>query len=237
VRIRLRGSMLKVLTAADVLSILNAIFGLLAMLAVVAGSLVWGFALILLALLADGLDGVVARRFGGGQVGEYLEAMADLVSLTIAPLVFVFAVYQRQVLWSGWLVVLVGSMVFFLFCAATRLASFHLLKDEAVFVGLPASAGAILLISMGMLPEWFSPLVVPVVLVLLGVMKVSSVRFPKLTAVTAGVASVVILIALVLTLLGTMVGALLLLVMILVYILAGAFVARKKPVSMVSSEG
>jgi len=220
--------MLKVLTVADVLSILNACFGLLAMLAVVSGEFSWAFVLILLALLADGLDGVVARRLGSGQVGEYLEAMADLVSLTVAPLVFVYGVYVYHGLQLFELVLLVVGMVFFLFCAATRLAAFHLWKDEAVFVGLPASASTILLICLSSLPGWFPPLVMVAILVLLGIMKVSSVQFPKLSTRLAVVASIIILVALVLTLVKSIYGSLLLLVMILVYILAGSVIARNK---------
>jgi archaetidylserine synthase len=222
--------MLRYLKIADVLSILNASFGLVSILAVVSSQVSLAFVLILLALLADGLDGVVARRFGGGQVGEYLEAMADLVSLTVAPLVFVYSVYAGQGLLEN--VLLVAVMVFFLFCAATRLSSFHLLKEEKVFVGMPASASTILLVSMAMLgTTWFSLVAILAAVVLLGILKVSSVPFPKLNKITSVVTAVVIFAAIVLVVLGLSLGPVLLLAMDLVYILAGPFVARIKQAS------
>jgi CDP-diacylglycerol--serine O-phosphatidyltransferase len=213
-----------------VLSIVNACFGLLAMLAVVSGLLVWAFVFIVLALLADGLDGIVARRLGSGQVGEYLEAMADTVSLTIAPLVFVYGVYVvSQPL--AWQLLLVVGMVVFVFCSMTRLSAFHLLKEQQVFVGLPASASTIVVISLAILgPLWFPVWVLVAVLILLGLMKVSSLPFPKLGRRLTVVACVVILVSLVLVLWRSEIGALLLLVWVLVYILAGALLARRYPV-------
>ena len=195
--------MLRFLTAADLLSILNACFGLLAVLAAFSGQFTLAFVLILLALLADGLDGIIARRFGSGQVGDYLEAMADMTSLTIAPLVFLYGVYSAASLQPLVFALLLAGMLFFLFCSATRLSSFHLLKEKEVFVGLPASASTILLISLGMLgSRWFPPVIILAVLVLLGLMKISSLPFPKLGTRLLAVASLVILSALILVVSG-----------------------------------
>ncbi len=221
--------MLRFLTVADGLSILNAGFGLLAILAVFSGQIPLAFSLILLALLADGLDGVVARRLGGGQIGDYLEAMADFVSLTVAPAVFVYGIYATglQPLILG---LLLAGMLFFLFCAVTRLSSFHLLKEKEAFLGLPASASTIILVCLAILgPSWFPAFVIFAVLILLGLMQVASLPYPKLGRYTTVVASLVILASLPLTLLGFIAGPLLLLGMILVYVLAGPFFIKKKP--------
>lgn len=48
--------------------------------------------LILLAAIADGLDGVVARRLGGTDVGPVLDSLADVASFGVAPAVLVYAV-------------------------------------------------------------------------------------------------------------------------------------------------
>ncbi len=53
--------------------------------------------LILLAAIADGLDGVIARHRGGTPAGEYLDSLADAVSFCIAPAMMVFFVAQ-----DGW---------------------------------------------------------------------------------------------------------------------------------------
>jgi len=48
--------------------------------------------LILLAAVADGLDGVLARHFGGTEVGEFLDSLADVASFCVAPAVMVVGV-------------------------------------------------------------------------------------------------------------------------------------------------
>lgn len=84
------------LGVADAVTVANAMLGFLA--AVVA-TMDPGLAarLILLAGIADGLDGVLARRYGSTQVGEYVDSLADVASFGVAPAVFVFAIAQQ-----GW---------------------------------------------------------------------------------------------------------------------------------------
>jgi CDP-diacylglycerol--serine O-phosphatidyltransferase len=172
--------MLKLLTKADAISLLNASFGFLAILFIIINEQRVAVSFIFLALLSDGLDGIIARRFGGGKMGESLEAMADMVSLSLAPLFFVFA-YALELKLENVIiilpVVLVGMV--FISCSAIRLASFHVLKDNHYFVGLPASVSTILLISV----TYFDfPLYSYLILLLiLSIMMVSSIKFPKPT--------------------------------------------------------
>ena len=102
-------SMIKLLSLADVISLTNAIFGFLAVLMVFSNEMRLAFSFILLALLADGLDGIVARKTRKGELGEYMEAMADMISLGIAPAFFVYNVYYDVVsdsmLYHGLLIV------------------------------------------------------------------------------------------------------------------------------------
>lgn len=46
--------------------------------------------LVLLAAVADGLDGVLAERTGSTPVGEFLDSLADVASFCVAPALFVF---------------------------------------------------------------------------------------------------------------------------------------------------
>jgi len=77
---------------ADVMSLLNAVVGVVAMVAAVTATPGVVARLILLAAVADGLDGIIARRRGGTAVGPYLDSMADVVSFGTAPALFAFAV-------------------------------------------------------------------------------------------------------------------------------------------------
>lgn len=55
--------------------------------------------LLLLGAIADGLDGVLARRGSGSAVGPLLDSIADVVSFGVAPALFVFGVAWLE--WSG----------------------------------------------------------------------------------------------------------------------------------------
>ncbi len=172
--------MLKLLTKADAISLLNASFGFLAIFFIMLDEQRLAVSFIFFALIADGLDGIIARRFGGGKMGESLEAMADMVSLSLAPLFFVF-VYAIEFKIENILISLPTILVGLLFisCSAIRLASFHVMKDKHYFVGLPASVSTILLIGLSYfdLPI-FSYLVI---LFILSMIMISSIKFPKPT--------------------------------------------------------
>jgi CDP-diacylglycerol--serine O-phosphatidyltransferase len=136
------------------------------------------FSFILLALLADGLDGVVARKTRSGGLGDYIESMADMISMGIAPLVFIIFIYQMQITESTIMVLIVGGIfLLYLTCGVVRLASFHLMKQDAYFIGLPASAATIILLVLAYVAV---PLMVILgSIILISILLVSSIPFPK----------------------------------------------------------
>ena len=81
---------------ADVMTLLNATIGVLALAAAALGEVLLVAQLILLAAVADGLDGVIARRFGSTEVGPYLDSMADIVSFGTTPAIFVFVAAREE---------------------------------------------------------------------------------------------------------------------------------------------
>jgi CDP-diacylglycerol--serine O-phosphatidyltransferase len=83
------------LGVADAVTVANAALGFLA---AVAATVEPGVAarLVLLAAVADGLDGVIARKLGSTPTGEYLDSLADVASFGVAPAVLVFAVARQQ---------------------------------------------------------------------------------------------------------------------------------------------
>jgi CDP-diacylglycerol--serine O-phosphatidyltransferase len=79
------------MSLADVVTISNAGLGFLTVIMAFSDPLA-AARLLLLAAIADGLDGVVARRYGGSPAGPYLDSLADVASFAIAPAVIVFVV-------------------------------------------------------------------------------------------------------------------------------------------------
>lgn len=84
------------LGVADVVTVANAVIGLLA---VVTATYDPDLAarLILLAAMGDGLDGILARRYGGTPLGEHLDSLADVAAFGIAPAILLYTVTT-----TGW---------------------------------------------------------------------------------------------------------------------------------------
>ena len=177
--------MLKLLSLADFISISNAVFGILAIIVLfidlidsIELRIHISFSLILIGLLADGLDGIIARKFGKSKIGDYLESMADMTSMVVAPIVFIFVVYTDElyyeILRNIWLFVAVGLFLFF---GIVRLASFSVMKEKNIYIGLPASAGAIILLVLSYLKVNFISITPTVIIV--GALMASDFVFPK----------------------------------------------------------
>lgn len=80
---------------ADSVTIANAVLGFLAILTVPVNPEL-AARLILLAAVADGLDGLVARAGNSSAVGELLDSLADIVSFGVAPALFVYGVARIE---------------------------------------------------------------------------------------------------------------------------------------------
>lgn len=171
--------MLKLLSFADLITLLNVVLGFLSILMVFSNHLQLAASLIFLGLLADGLDGIIARRLGNSHIGDYLEPIADMVSLSVAPLLLFYRTYADTVVASLPLQLFLGGvLVFSLLCSIIRLSSFSLFKEQHWFIGLPTSVSALFLVLVTFLRlELWS--VLPCIL-LLSMVMISSIRFPKL---------------------------------------------------------
>lgn len=225
--------MIKLLSIADVISLINACFGFLAVLILFSDifpsdeiRIRLSFSFILLALLADGLDGIIARRTRTGELGEYLEAMADMISLGIAPSVFVYTMYHdvisRYIYYQSYIVVV---LIVFLSLSIIRLASFHIMKEEKFFVGLPASAGTIFILILAFLEIEFIYMLLFIVIISFAM--ISNIRFPKPGFKVNSVASVLIVLTIVLGKTYYNVAPLLLFSTLAFYTIVGPFYVRK----------
>lgn len=149
----MRSRFLGRLGPADAVTVSNAALGFFA---VVAATIDIGIAarLVLLGAIADGLDGVVARKYGGTETGAYLDSLADVATFGVAPAFLVAVVTRRDwgsptSLLSGFsadgLLALAGLVVPALYVAAavTRLGlytAYETKSDETV--GVPTTLAA-----------------------------------------------------------------------------------------------
>jgi archaetidylserine synthase len=214
--------MIKLLSLADIITLMNAVMGFLAILMVFSNQFQLAAAFILLGLLADGLDGIVARRIGNGQMGEYLETIADMISLSVAPVILLYKTYYDVVVAQFSLHLLLGVvLVFSLVCSMIRLSSFSLLKEKHSFVGLPTSASAVFLVLASFLKLDVQYILLFVVILALAM--ISSIRFPKPGLKMDIVAAVFIVATILLNSMVNNIAALLLLAALVFYIIIGPF--------------
>jgi len=170
--------MIKLLSLADVVSLTNAGFGFLAIIMASLGEIWFSFSFILIALLTDGLDGIVARKTGHSELGNYMEAMADLISLGIAPSIFVYTIYHDAVSWCIYYhSYLLITLIVFLSLNIIRLASFHLMIDRKYFIGLPASISTIIIIILAFFE--IEVLYILLVITIISLAMISNVHIPK----------------------------------------------------------
>jgi CDP-diacylglycerol---serine O-phosphatidyltransferase len=138
---------------------------------------------IFVAAILDSLDGRIARMTGTeSDFGREYDSLADLVTFGMAPALLAYLWGLQDFGRAGWL-----APVFFLVCAATRLARFNVQTrkvDGRFFVGLPSPAAAGALASiLFVVPSfdwkpWFNLLLMGALLAL-ALLMVSTFRYPS----------------------------------------------------------
>ncbi len=165
----------RVIRPPDIFTLLNLVFGFFAILfASRAGGSSFQYALvfILLAAMADGLDGLVARKMGGSPLGANLDSLADLVSFGLAPpFLAISSFHLPPTLWP--------AAILFLLCGALRLARFNVVseKGDQHFEGLPIPAAGLALSASVLLGR---PLLTVLLMFFLALLMTSSIPYPKI---------------------------------------------------------
>lgn len=124
----------------------------------------------------DVLDGILARRLrGGNDFGAALDSLADIISFGVAPGLLVYEGFLEPWPVLGWLVA--GGYVV---CGAWRLARFATSPCGLYFQGLPITMGGLSVAALLFSRDFWSPRLVALLTLLLAVLMVSHLRFPKL---------------------------------------------------------
>jgi len=188
------------LSKADAFTLANAALGFLAITYISDGKYAAAMGLILLAVIADGLDGIVARRFGGGKakMGDYLDIMADYLSFCVAPAILFYKLYfniASSPLGTLPSDILVGFAAgLFMTLGLLRLARHVALAgpEAGRFQGLPTTGAglfATLLVAVGGLGDVLTSLLIIAVAWLM----VSEAAYPKVRGALAAASGALVL--------------------------------------------
>lgn len=160
----------------------NLFFGMLSILSTYEGNFFYASVFILLALIADGLDGRVARALNAAsELGKEMDSLCDLGSFGIAPafLAYSFCMHNYGLLGKS-------AAIIFALCGMWRLARFNVNTTvvHGFFMGLAIPAGGcviatttLLFLEMGIRPENFG-LVYPITVIIIAYLMVSHVHYP-----------------------------------------------------------
>ena len=150
--------------------------GLAALEAVRVGDWVLTLRLLLMAAVADGADGMLARRLGAvSPMGAQFDSLADIIAFGVAP-AFLFATYYGSAP-DG---VRFGVALAFVLAGAYRLARFHAQPTHTAFCGLPITAAGSLLVVIVAGPFRVGVPEAAAASIALAVLMVSHHPFPKL---------------------------------------------------------
>ncbi|MBR3456817.1 MAG: CDP-diacylglycerol--serine O-phosphatidyltransferase, partial [Selenomonadaceae bacterium] len=160
----------------------NLFFGMCSILSTFQDDLFMASVFILLALVADGLDGRTARFFGvSSELGKEMDSLCDLGSFGVAPAILAYKLCLSSYGYFGWLVA-----IFFALCGMWRLARFNVNTDvvHGYFMGLAIPAGGcivasttLLFTAFGIQPQMFG-YVYPVSMAVVAYLMVSHVHYP-----------------------------------------------------------
>lgn len=169
-------NIIKLIKPADIITLVNALLGFASIIMTLQGKLESALILILIAVIADGADGAVARYSGFGVLGANLDSLSDVISFGVAPAVAAFFSFGGQGYLAG------VSTGLFLVCGILRLARFNVSGKKDGFEGIPITAGGFI-VALFLLTRDFVPYfeyAFPALLVILSFLMVSTISYPKM---------------------------------------------------------
>lgn len=149
--------------SVHLLTATGAVLAMLAMLAAVEERWSVMFAWLVVALVVDGIDGPLARRYGAKENwptydGVLMDMIIDYITYVFIP---AYALFKSNLLdgWTGWVAIICivyGSVIYF---ADTRMKT----RDNS-FAGFPACWNMVVLVLFALKPDWRLTLFVVVAL-------------------------------------------------------------------------
>lgn len=165
---------------------LNLVFGICSIISTLEADYHLAAIFILLALVADGLDGRTARFFGvSSEMGKEMDSLCDCVSFGAAPAILAYSFVMHDFGIIGMI-----AVIFYAVCGMLRLARFNVnaATVHGYFMGVPIPAGGCTIATWVLLSSsigynayvQYSSLgyILPISIILLGYLLVSSFKYP-----------------------------------------------------------
>ncbi len=155
---------------------LNLAFGVLSIIKTIEKDFFLAGIFILLAMVADALDGRAARFFGvSGDFGKELDSLCDAVSFGVSPAILLHQMYMQGAGYLG-----LAATIAFPVCAVLRLARFNISTStvQGYFMGMPAPGGGCILATFAISGIQLDSTIVSIGVIAYALLMYSTVRYP-----------------------------------------------------------
>lgn len=166
-------------TIPHVFTLLNLAFGIFSLMLTLNGRFAEAAVMITGSLVADGLDGRIARWLkADGEFGKELDSLADVVSFGTAPAVLLYELALYQLGYFGMAVAVVFPL-----CGALRLARFNVMRVTGYFMGVPITAAGTLVCCLALYSvqpgvPGVGPYMLTAVMLILSYLMISTIPYP-----------------------------------------------------------
>jgi CDP-diacylglycerol--serine O-phosphatidyltransferase len=160
----------------NALTALNLVLGVFAIMNTYNGNFATAALLIVAAMVADGLDGRVARYFqASSEFGKELDSLCDLVSFGVAPAFLAYVFLLKDFGMAGSLIAAA-----FATCGALRLARFNVNTGtvKGYFMGLPIPAAGCVVATFVLIGVKPAGLAFPIMVAVFAYLMVSTIKYP-----------------------------------------------------------
>ena len=179
---KLNTEMKSFIAVSDIISLLNMSSGFLSIVSSVNHNFGLAAILMIIAIIFDSSDGWVARKTNRQDdlgFGKNIDSLSDIVSFGVAPAIFIYSCINTTPGIFQVIVILIS--LFIVVCGVLRLTRYNVIADKLDtkdFIGFPIP-GISFAIATFYLSGLFNPYVALILSIIISVLMISNVRYPK----------------------------------------------------------
>ncbi len=186
---------------SDVISLLNMSSGFLSIIFSINHEYTIAAILMIIAIMFDSADGWVARKINRQDdlgFGKNIDSLSDAVSFGVAPAIFLYSCINTTPGIFQVIVILVSLLI--VACGVLRLTRYNVIAgkiDTSDFIGFPIPAISFILATF-YLSGLFNPYIALLLSIIVSILMISNVRYPKFDNIPLIAISVVLILILIL---------------------------------------
>ena len=186
---------------SDIISLFNMSSGFLSIIFSINHEYTIAAILMIIAIMFDSADGWVARKINRQDdlgFGKNIDSLSDAVSFGVAPAIFLYSCINTTPGIFQIIVILVS--LFIVVCGVLRLTRYNVIAgkiDTSDFIGFPIPAISFILATL-YLSGLFNPYIGLLLSIIVSILMISNVRYPKFDNIPLIAISVVLILILIL---------------------------------------